>query len=188
MSDLSDIRKSIRILAGSDKQNIQVFTASIKSVNWDNRYCTVTTDDGRDFTHVRLRALLDDKTGICIKPKVDSTVLVGIVEGMEQNTYIAQYTDADEVSIQMQDIDIVIDNAGKVKIKVKNLEIEADETQFNNGSDTVPYTSKIIQRLNAIENAFNIHTHPVSGTATSTPVTPMLNSTTQQIENTKIKH
>jgi|GEM_PF-452870 len=188
MSDLSDIRKSIRTLAGADKQNMQIFTACIKSVDWDNRNCTVTSDDGRDFTHVRLRALLDDKTGICIKPKVDSTVLVGIVEGMEQNTYIAQYTDADEVSIQMQDIDIVIDNTGKVKMKVKNLEIQADETKFNNGSDTIPFTSKIIQRLNAIENAFNTHTHPVSGTATSVPVSPMVNSTAQQIENTKIKH
>lgn len=44
----------------------------------------------------------------------------------------------------------------------------------NEGTDDfVALASKVLARLSAIVTAFNSHTHPVSGTATLSPATPM---------------
>lgn len=185
----SEIKDALKELMKDGEPRLVTFTASIKSVDWDKRQCTVIDAEGREFEGVRLRAIIDNaKTGLCIKPTVDSTVLVGVVDGQELDTYISQYTEIDELSLQMQDVDLVIDNTGKVKLKVKQLDIDANQTTFNGGNlgglvDVIKLTAK----FNAFVAAFNTHTHSVSGSATLVPASAAGTISQSDIENPKIK-
>ncbi len=142
-----EIRKAIRKIIGEPK--VQVQEGTVESVNWDKRSCVVKLSDGRKFFDVRLRAVVDDsKNGLCLKPKVNSAVLVNLIENQEMNAYVSGFTDVEAIELEGEsDVDVIFNkgnNDGVVKVKevVKKLNvIEKDlnkvKTAFQTALNTI---------------------------------------------------
>lgn len=151
---------------------IQTYVATVKSVNWSARTASVQLPDGRVWT-ARLRSVADGvATGLTLRPKVDSKVLVSIINNQEGNCWISQYSEVDEVVL-------IDDSNGGLVIVQDN-----------------------VDRLNLIENSLNELKQllagwtPVSsdgGAALKTAVTSwaalqLTKTVVSDIENTKVKH
>lgn len=154
---MTDIATAIKQLAKRGEVSINhLQNATVVSVDWPARTCKVRLDDGRLRSEVKLRAVADDgATGICLKPKVGSAVVIAAIEREEMNAVVVGYTDVDRFEVQMQDIGIVWEN-GKVSMEVKNLEVKADQTTFNNGSlGGLIKLLPALQKINALEGDLN---------------------------------
>lgn len=174
---------------------------TVQGVDWPKRTCEVLLADGRVLPAVRLKAIANDAdAGLCLKPKQGSTVLVANI-GDETEQCVLLCDEPDAVELKMQDIELTIAQ-GKVKLKAKQIEADADSTVWNGGNNKgLAVVDKLAMRFNQLEAAlteikavFAAHTHNVTaiGAPTAPPAAPLSytvpSSTGSDFENTKIKH
>lgn len=193
MSDEA-IRQALKKLSNYGNRPL-VFTAEVKSVDWDKRTCVVITKNGLEFENVRLRAVADDaKEGVCLKPKKGSKVSVAELEGIESMLQVVGFTEVEAIEVIMQDVELTIQD-GKVNLKAKEIIINDGD---NKG---VPIVEKVKGKLNDIENKVNeilttLNSVSValapSGSFPFAPIFSAIQSlqSTQlsEIENSKVKH
>ncbi len=160
-----DIAENIRKLAGTG--TFDTFVCTVKSV--DGATCTVTRGlDGLEIADVRLNCHIAENEGIVVTPKVNSFVLVTNIDGRQH--FVSQCSEVEKITIDCNG-DIIINggnNDGIIKIK------------------------ELTNKLNALVQKFNTHTHPAAlGTATvavSSTTSPASNFNKSDYEDIKVKH
>lgn len=154
-----------------------------KVISCSGYKCTVKIDN-LQLSDVRLRAVINSKDDkVLITPSAGSYVLLHDLSGGKmRDLVVMSCSEVEKVEIQTEDTTIAVDRNG-VKINGGNLggliKIEA-----------------LTNKLNALVNAFNSHTHTVTGTAGEIPVTGTAASPAPQAasfnkteyEDTKVKH
>lgn len=161
---MSEIRKALLKLFKGVTQ-IQTVPGFVGAVNLSDLTCDVSpADGGAIYYGVRIRASIDSNgNGIIPIPKEGSAVVLGVIGNDDKSAFIMLYDELVKYSIVCDNILLNGENHGGL-VKVDAL----------------------IQRLNNIENKFNLHTHSGNNTPTQTIVTPL--TTRNQLENTKVKH
>lgn len=188
---MSELKEALRQMMGN--ADATLVNATVQSVDWSKRECTVKLPDGREVEEVRLRAVADEKdTGLSIRPKDNSQVMVGLI-GSE--LCVLLYTEIETVELKMQDVELTI-NGGKVQLKAKEIELNGGN---NKGLVKV---LKAVEKINAIEDDLNtVKTVFTTWTpvaqdggaalkgAISSWAGQQLSKTTQSdLENDKVKH
>lgn len=144
MANYSDIRKGLAELASS--RTVTILGTSI-DINEKERTCTVT-DDGVPYYDVRLQCITGGDKGVVVIPADGSQVLMIAVEGSDEYA-VVMCEKADKVLIDA-DTEIVINggnNGGLIKIQ------------------------ELTDKINALVDAFNNHTHQVNTTGSATAQT-----------------
>ncbi|HLP51239.1 MAG TPA: hypothetical protein VK154_10175 [Chitinophagales bacterium] len=140
-----EIREAIKQLAKSPGTGAVPFvTARVKQVDWDKRLCKCEDEDGVEFFDVRLRAVADEeKKGFCLKPKVDSYVLLGPVNNFSSSRFVAMYTEIDALEIIADDEVLIAD-------------VKEGKFTFNKGqNDGMVKVGPLKDKLNNLENKVN---------------------------------
>ncbi len=197
MAKEEQLRQALKELMGKTTTNGVVVEGEVKSVDWDKRTCEVDLGDGRVLPAVRLKSIVDDSdSGIAIKPKNGSVVLVATV-GEETEQFVCAFNEIESIELKMQDVELVIDG-GKVKLKAKEIELNEGN---NNGlvilQKAVNNFNEIKMYLNAFKNAVSAGLSGVgestaaSGSAgkgvfEATIASAQINF--EDMENTKVKH
>ena len=169
MADYSDIRKGFAELASS--KTVTILGTSI-DIDEKERTCTVI-DGSVPYYDVRLQCITGGDKGIVVIPANGSQVLMISVEGSDEYVII-MCEKADKVLIDT-DTEIVINggnNGGLIKIQ------------------------KLTDKINALVDAFNNHTHQVNTTGSATAQTGMAAAVVTKAaklnksdyENEKVKH
>lgn len=152
------------------------FIAKVKKV--EGVVCQVARlGDNMKIDNVRLNEISDETTGIVIKPKVNSCVLVAVINDF--NYYVSLYSDVDSIDIQCDKITINGGNNGGL------INIEELKKQLN----------KMSQRIDGIMSA--LENSPVTpqdgGAAYKAGIATVLSSLTDKesfgnMEDKKITH
>lgn len=175
MNELSEIKQSIRKIAGQNRSQL-VFTAKVESV--DGEKCSVSID-GLTISDVRLRSVINgENSKILITPEQGSYVLVIDLSGGDfSNLAVIGYSQIEKIDVDAN-----------------------DKIIFNGGSNHgLVNIEELTQKLNELVEAFNQHTHsgsfegtisdvPAAGSITLAPPTPHPQFNQQDYEDTNITH
>lgn len=175
MNRAQEIKELIRAIAGQDGMGGLVFVGKVESVDGDS--CTVSVG-ALELTDVRLTAATDGEDGkMLLTPKEGSMVLVAdLGQGTRRDLAVVGYTHIEKIEATCSQITL---NGGDLGGLVK--------------------IEKLTEKINGLVQAFNSHTHTVSGSAqmgnTQLPVTATAaaGNWAQELnkndyEDTKIKH
>lgn len=162
MSD--KVREALHRFVDS-KQPMQVIACIVMDVNEGDATCTCKPiNDGPEYFNVRLRSVVDNgNTGIIPIPVVGSFVLVALIGNSEHNAFV-----------------VLFNNIAKYHLNAAQITLNGD----SNGGLLI--AQKVFEAINRLENIFNTHTHPSSGTPPATPITPF--TIEQSLTNPNIKH
>lgn len=95
---MSTLKEAIRKLAADPMLPPQVVVGKVKSVDWNAKTCVVEVEEGYDRLDVRLLATEGNSPdAFALKPKVNSEVLVEMLEDNPAITRVCAYTEVDEV-------------------------------------------------------------------------------------------
>lgn len=162
------IKDSIRKISEKDDE-VYSIVCTVVSVNSAEKTCKCEPLDGKaDLLGVRLMA--QNQTGFYIIPKVDSVVVVTMINGF--TGYVAMFSEVEEIQLNGDNYD-GLPQISKLVQKYNNLE----------------------NLVNDLVIKYNTHTHSgvfagVSSTAPPSALeTTVLTPTTQvELENTTVKH
>ena len=177
MADISDITKAFDAFIDAWAKFNQIYSMQgvVTSVNKEKRVCSVDIgDDGFVINNVYLEADYQSENseskGFFVVPTVGSNVIITFLD--ETTAYVAVWTEVDEIVAKQGTF------------------------TFNDGSNGgMAIVSKIVERLNNIENKFNQHLHISPAGPTATPInaaqqplliTPITKDS--DIENKNVKH
>ncbi len=196
---MSGIANHIREIAGI-QQPIAILGKVIK-LNEDEKTCNVEPlNEDAILYDVRLSSVLDSPQGLCVFPKLDSIVIVVLLD--EASAYIGLVN-------EVKKIELKIDNTYISVIKDKILiDCNVDNgIVFNGGGlggmvvvgNLVTAYNDLVGVVNQLITKFNTHTHPVATTGTAAAQTGLASVTTgiqtttanttssSALENRKIK-
>ncbi len=179
MDIYSKIKESIKEMGGTILPGLKI----AKVVSCSGYTCTVQIDS-LQLKDVRLRAVINNNEDkVLLTPKTGSYVLVYDMSGGKMR---------DLVVMSCSEIE-------KIEIKTENTTVNIDKNgvMINGGNlGGLVKIEELTNKLNALVNAFNTHTHIVSGTAGEMPVTgtafiveskaSVFNK--NDYEDTKVKH
>ena len=163
MDIYSQIREQIQELCQTKFAPAWIFVAEVASVE-DDTTCTIRIGSGLELKDVRLRAVVnDEQTGILVTPTVGSHVLIADFSGGNlTDLAVLQYSQVDKITLNNGD------HKGLVNIE-----------------DLTGKLNDLVDKVNALRQAFNTHTHScslsvtgsaaagaVTGTATGNSQTP----------------
>jgi hypothetical protein len=147
------------------------------NIDLDKGTCDVDLQNGAYLHEVKLQAIAPMGSasavkGLLVVPADKSVVQATMLEGMEENWVLVQYSNIANVYI----------NTGGGTVEL-------------NGHDYggLVMVQKLVEKINALEVAMNTHTHPyvnVAAPATTSVTTQQINPETQvaDLENTRVKH
>lgn len=175
--DDKKIHAAVRELARTG--TYEIYHGKVKAADQEKATIDVEIDQDVVITGVRLRAVVTDKTGLWVLPKVNSHVIVSQIEGgVEYN--LVRASELDKVFIKIGDHTLEISAAG-FKFNQDKLTIVGDQFKFNNGGNGgVPKSASVAAKLNALEAEINILkgiSAAIAAAAATFPSTPVLNST-----------
>jgi hypothetical protein len=169
------VRSVIQKLAGDAV--IQTYLCKVKSVNKDVCECE-PVNGGANFLAVQLRAVTGLESGILITPKVDSHVIIGLLENDEAQAFVMMYGEIETIELRGDA------QGGLVQIKELKENIDA--------------LKKFVEAMHqALPSAFNaiLPTAPApfvaSGALGATTYTGAMGGiiiTIKDMENKKVKH
>lgn len=175
------LKETIQALI-KDQIKIQVFVGKVISVNENEMTCDVDLQNSPNLFDVRLRAVIDNnEKGILIVPKINSYVLVGLIDNNIQSSFVCGYTEIDKYRLLIDEIVLSGDSFGGL-VKVEEL------TQKLNDIESA---------VNQLTASFNSHTHTSPPAPTNPVVTtpPLIGSNisltptnSSELENNKVKH
>lgn len=177
-----EFTEAIRVLAGTHLvDKVYLVDCNVNSVDRTKLTCDCTPIGGNATTLLPgVLLMAENSDGLVVFPKVDSSVKVAF--STRTDPFIIQWSEIDEVEIYIEGL-----NPGDKPTKYN---IKAGSQQFNDGSyGGLPLVMGLLNKINRLENTFNTHIHPVSGSATSTPTVLITPVTLQSdIENPLITH
>lgn len=173
----------------------QVTRAKVLSIDTGDQTCEVETLQGSSKRfEVKLRAIADgEETGLILYPKVDSIVLIGILDNNENDCFIAKYSELEGMQYVIKD---------KTKLKStsdgKWYWKATTEIFFDGCSNGLIKIPSVVSKLNALENkvnaliaAHNAHQHPETGATTGLPTLTvpgtLTNTTQSDVRHDKIE-
>jgi hypothetical protein len=196
---MSGIAHNIREIAGNQKP-IAILGKVIK-LNEDEKTCDVEPlNEDAILYDVRLSSVLDSEQGLCVFPKLDSIVIVVLLD--EASAYIGLVNEVKKIELKIGNTYIsVIEDKILINCNVN------EGIVFNGGNlggmvvvgNLVNAYNDLVSIVNQLITKFNTHTHPVAttgtaaaqtGTAAVTTVTQTItaNATSSSaLENSKIK-
>lgn len=184
---MTNIKKAIQQMAGKDL--MQTYLCKVVSV--DNHTCDCEpVSGGANFLDVRLRSILDNGTGgIILKPKVDSIVIIGLLENNEATAFVIAYSDIDELYFKSD---------GGMTFEVKKDVVKINGDQQGNiliESKLKSELDKVNQILNALKQVCSVPINePGNGSPSAfqaglnTALSSLQIPSYQNISNTKVKH
>lgn len=150
---------------------IQVSIGKVVSINNPKRTCTVEREDLPTLYDVQLQPIVQLNKGFYICPKLNSYVLVGIIENKHNHAFILSFSEIEEIHLG----DSV--NEGIVKIQPLKTELQ----KLNGNIDILKNaTQAIASALDALI--------PGTSIAFQTAVSAMSTQNLSNLENTKVKH
>jgi len=183
---MTNIITSVRQMVGNPL--LQTYLCKVLSVDEYSCECE-PVNGGANFLEVRLRSVLDGNTGgLILKPKLNSIVIIGLIENNEATAFVVAYSDIDELTFK---------NEGGITFEVKK-----DVVKINGDThDGLAKVKELTKKFNNLENKFNsvlqvlqsvIVPLAPSGTYPFAPlfasISPLVKTTKNEIENTKVKH
>ncbi len=196
---MSEIANYLRSLVG--KQNALAVLAKVVSLDEQNNTCEVEPlNEDANLVDVRLSPVLDIEEGLVVYPKIDSVVVVVLLD--EATAYVGLVSEILKVKLKIGDTKLEL-KEGKLQVDI-NAE---DGIVFNGGGlGGMVIVGNLVQAFNGLANVvnqlinnFNTHTHivtvspPPALTGTS-QITLKQQLETAQItnvntfQNNKIKH
>lgn len=155
-----------------------VYIGSVTSIDESNWTITVKANkDGLEYDEVKLLSVAGDlNTGIFIKPKIDSVVLFGIIEGIKENMFVIKYGEIDSIKFLSSDIQLNGDsNGGLIKINDLKTQWDANVTSIK-AACVAAFTALSVIDSSASLNAFNAAANTIK------------NLNKSSLENTSVKH
>jgi hypothetical protein len=174
-----EVREKLAAFARSAVAGGEIMLATVKDVDKNECTCTLS-DDGVDYFSVRLRPVSGGNSGLVLFPKSNAFALATAIEGGDMVLLMASEYESIELKIDSQSLKI--DDGGFV---------------FNGGSlDGMVKINELTQKLNALVQIFNSHTHTVTTTGSASAQSGMAAPTAStaqafkksDYEDTKIKH
>lgn len=168
---MSDKVKTLLEKLARKQVAIITIAATVTAVNMDELTCDVEPlDGGAEYFGVRLRGVIDaSEGGLVVIPKVDSTVLISLINNNDQSAYVSGISEAEEIWFKGNDY------GGLVKVGELNADME-----------------KIKAFMQAVQNAFETWiTVPNDGGAALKALSSAFTSLSQpeiNYENEKVKH
>ncbi len=160
-------------------------TATVKSVDEEKETCEVELNDNKMMLIARLTATIANKnTKSLFVPKLESVVLLGFINDLKDQCFIASVSEVAKVVVKAQ---------GDVLVNGSLIKLNGD------GFGGLVKVPELTNQLNLIEEKlrdlvqfYNLHTHSETGTQTSPPSFVVgafgANTARAQIENTSVKH
>lgn len=173
------VERAIEVICRK-KQIIQVLTGTATNVGKNT--CDVEREDAPTIEGVRLNAIDDDLTSfVTIYPAKNSSVLVGIIEGLNTEAVLLRCSEVQKVSIKVGGMTLVANAGGFV---------------FNDGTngmvdvaEMVSWMQKVSDDLNTLTDLLATSTVAGNGAVlgiTFNPTTPT--PVKSNFEDTNIKH
>lgn len=149
----------------------QIITGTATKVS--ETICTVTREDAPDLTDVRLNAIDDDlQSFFTIYPKENSSVVVGILEGIKTEAVVLRCSEVERVSLKIGDITLIIKSDGVV---------------FNGGSNGLVKINELINWMTSVKTDLTTISTAMQGLGVPIVVTTATPTKTN-FEDVKIKH
>ena len=156
MSLDQDLKKALNEFK---KQNVLVFPATVTSV--DEAAKTISCKDTDDFEYndVRLAAAEDNKKSVLLIPKINSTVLIGLIGDQLNALFVVKINEAEKVIGTIETTNFKIDASGyqvkrgdeSLKTVLNNLIDEINKIKVIYGNTiNVIAVNEIKERLNNI--------------------------------------
>ncbi|MDB0600688.1 hypothetical protein PL373_05925 [Tenacibaculum maritimum] len=125
---------------------IQTVVARVVSLDRENYTCDVKpVDDSPEYHDVRLQAIIDNNDqGVVLIPKLNSSVLVSIIENNEDNNYISQYSEIQEFVYKIDQLEFSGNTQG---VRVNN-QGENLKKVLNDLIDNLSNQNQLIQEVN----------------------------------------
>lgn len=190
---MTNIKKAIQQMAG--KALMQTYLCKVVSVNNHTCECEPVTG-GANFLDVRLRSVVDNGTGgLILKPKVDSIVIIGLLENNEATAFVIGYSDIELLYFKS-------DGGMTFEVKEDVVKINGDDfnglVKLKELKDNLDALKQFVEAMNnALPTAFNaiLPTAPAPFVASGAlgATTYQTSMASKQIifkdmENTKVKH
>lgn len=180
---MSLITDTINSLIDS-RLKMQTVLCQVNSVDTANKTCNCSpVNGGADFLNVRLQATTkDNNLGVTVFPKVDSLVVVGLIEDNSSAACVLVTTEVTDMMIKTEGFEWYLSGS---------------QLLFNEGlNGGLVIIQNLVDRLNVIEKAhnkllidYNSHIHAGNGVISSKISTAKVGLTqVAQLENDKIKH
>ena len=195
---MNEIKDYIRSLAG--QQEAVAVLAKVVSLNEDENTCEVEPlNEEANILDVRLSPVLDSEEGLIIYPKVNSIVVVVLLD--KATAYVGLVSEILKVKIKMGATNLALEE-GKLRV---NIDVEEGIVFNGGGLGGMVVVGNLVQAFNGLVSVvnqliakFNAHTHIVTvspppaltGTSqvTLAQQTNLAQTTsTNSLENTKIK-
>ncbi|MDY0161475.1 MAG: hypothetical protein RBR64_09045 [Bacteroidales bacterium] len=126
MGKEKNIASLLRSITGEQNSNIIIATVDDGSVN--GNYCDVTPVDGAPLKRVRLKAKLDDESGIVCTPADGSVVIVTMISRLD--AYISMFSEIVKVKFLQGNTDVVLEDS-KITIHANELELNMEGNKMN---------------------------------------------------------
>lgn len=175
---------NIRQIVGT-QQPVAVLGKVIK-LNEEEKTCDVEPlNEDAILYDVRLSSVLDSPQGLCVFPKLNSIVIVILLD--DSSAYIGLVNEVAKVELKINDTYFsIVEGAIKIDCNVDNGIV------FNGGSqggmvvvgNLVNAYNNLVNVVNQLISKFNTHTHPVATTGTATAQTGTAAVTTAQQTST----
>ena len=153
-SDIAAVGRRLGMMLSEQQHNsISISRGVVLSVDKDKKLIDVTMDNGHVIREVDLDTIYSGDSGILVYPAINSTVILGFIEGRAELPFVVSYTTMDEMLI----------TAGNSTIKILDTLIEINKG-LNNGLVLI---DKLTTKLNAFVDTYNGHGHGVATTGTA---------------------
>lgn len=162
----------------------QLYEAEVVSV--EGATCTVKlVESSMEVQEVRLAA--NDSTGLIIKPKVGSRVIVGVIELEVSTLFVVQYSEVDFFQFKIENTEVVFDNTGvAIEQQGSSVYVQKNKTELITGQMEITLENGKVSIKNAgvnmkdlfgdlvtLLNSFSVIT-PVGPSAGLNPATTAL--------------
>lgn len=169
MADNNSIKDAIRQLVKTDDVLYSVL-CTVKSVDTTNNICDCEPINGdADLLEVRLMA--QNETGFLIVPKVDSVVVVTMIN--KYTGYVAMFSEIEKIYLNGDNYDGLV-KIGDLVEKLNNLEDLVNDLVTKYNAHTHPYV--------------NVSTPAVTSPTTSLETTVLVPTQQSELENTTVVH
>ncbi len=157
----------------------QLITGKVTQFFPEDYTCEIEFDKRLKLDQVKIKSVLNsEESGIYIKPKIGSIVVVGLIDNKLENIFIACFSEIDEIYFKSPLIKLNGDELGGI---VKSEKVASED-------------KKIIDEINKLKQILSLWV-PVptdGGTALKTALaswfTPLVSDVKANYENSTVKH
>ncbi|QKX04889.1 hypothetical protein HN014_08145 [Aquimarina sp. TRL1] len=136
----------------------QIFSATVMSVNKEEKTITALDTDQMEYSDVRLSAAIDNKTNKVISfPSVGSTVLLGKISGDDNTLFVCAANEIESIEGNISGVNFLIDQSGyKINANQESLKrVMNDLIDEINKIIVIQGTSINVPAMNAIKQRLN---------------------------------